>query len=684
MSLQGARLLTLAGGRKKRDVKNGFAIRERSGCIRYVLAPSDPELEIWIRELQKAIKDFSDDGMLEEDGDFVAEDLSDVPENVDISVDSTRVRARTLSSDIEGYNDDLAHEVPTPRRASHIREKFSKVSASTKSSIGTAVQAAKERRQKGRDQNDSDDDLSDGAPTSSAGLEPSDRSELQMPSMDQVSPNLSPDRNIPDNNQADHVKSPHQVASESVTADSLVDSVSQQQGADDTDDVTSPVPSGKKFSNLRSNAKSRFGSAVRGAREKALAVAEERRRQKQERESNMEGAAVGLRGRFENAATSVINRSTHGETTTPTASSHGTEQLQAEQQAKQFSDDSSPSLQDEPGAGEGVVVPETSTETEQLVDEQLEVLEVVDDGQDNRPKAGSQIRDKFSKFGAVMKNAAQAKKEARAISGEEEGTKSSRFSIRRKPSNVLPQESDLLKLKGLRIAGGFKSAAIDDEAGMNGAPPLARIKGCWIAHVQSQVEALPAKALVSERLQTADATVTEDIVAETSGRESSTIESDSQLGSTGSDEVLVASPSQDSSDQNQQQRKYVYSVRVLSQDPETQTKISVFNKNHDFQDVIGLFIDIMESVSEMPMHEPLKSPDELRDAAAGMEEGLASSLGIAPIDIVKLTGNLLGGLLSASSSFHSIAAYHKYQCKYTCVPWGGVFDITKLNFVVYR
>ena len=76
VSLQGAALLTLEGGRRKRDVRNnGFAIRVRTGCTRYMLAPSGLELELWLQELQKAVKTYSGDGL---DDDTTAE----VPEEI--------------------------------------------------------------------------------------------------------------------------------------------------------------------------------------------------------------------------------------------------------------------------------------------------------------------------------------------------------------------------------------------------------------------------------------------------------------------------------------------------------------------------------------------------------------------------------------------------------------------------
>jgi hypothetical protein len=53
VSLQGVALLTLERGRRKRDVRYRFAIRVRTRCTRYMLAPSGLELELWLQEQQK-------------------------------------------------------------------------------------------------------------------------------------------------------------------------------------------------------------------------------------------------------------------------------------------------------------------------------------------------------------------------------------------------------------------------------------------------------------------------------------------------------------------------------------------------------------------------------------------------------------------------------------------------------
>ena len=118
-------------------------------------------------------------------------------------------------------------------------------------------------------------------------------------------------------------------------------------------------------------------------------------------------------------------------------------------------------------------------------------------------------------------------------------------------------------------------------------------------------------------------------------------------------------------EQNGKLEHYRFCVQVLSRDTLSEKKIKVLTVDRGFQEVIGVFIDVLECVYALPEREPSKSVDEIRDAAADMNDDLADRLGLSPLDIVKLTGELLGGLLSGSSSFQSIAGYHEYQCKWT-------------------
>ena len=76
------------------------------------------------------------------------------------------------------------------------------------------------------------------------------------------------------------------------------------------------------FGNFRSITKSKLGSALQGAREKALAVTEEMRRRQHERDVADDGVRIGLRGRIGNAATGVNKLSVETSTMIPVNNEH--------------------------------------------------------------------------------------------------------------------------------------------------------------------------------------------------------------------------------------------------------------------------------------------------------------------------------------------------------------------------
>lgn len=658
-----------------RDIKNGFAIRERSGCVRYVLAPNGPELEVWIHELRKTIKIYSDQGDLIEDEDtFEAGDDTLID---GVTGDSMRSRARTLSSeaevtrmrtmsnDVDGvYEDFTFGSTQKTKKSSQIRKRLSKVTASTKSTIGSAVQAAKERRQRGDDMgtNDADSverDEGESLPTTcSAVVDPEAASSVP----DEYSVPL----NITTNNDV-------------TSGDSEFVGLSQQsEGNMPSSDVTSAP----KFAGLRSNAKNRFGSAMQGAKEKALAVAEERRRKKEMigvivSEGDKPGArkGFGLRSRLENVAANVKNKTDKNNVTSLSESTQEEEVAEHPSAATtQLSNLQAPTAEFSNGelAVTEVrgVVPDESQQTdvsEDVHQAEIDDFDVEGDDDDEIDRQSGSIRTKLTKLGAAVKSKRQEKQVARAASGGPgDQEKSSRFSIRRKQTNRLPEESDLLKLKAVRLAGGYQSFEDGNDLGADEAPPMARIKGSWIVHVQSRSDSSTKQEASDGALK--EPAQTGNIPANNASKPSS-----SEKGAILCEDSEMMSGSDDREVQMAKVEQLRYSVRIVSQDPEKQGKMIVTTVNRDFLDVVGLFIDVLECISSVPQNKSSKAIEENRDAAVEMSESLASSLGIAPIDIVKLTGELLGGLLSGSSYFQSIAAYHEYQCKCLCL-----FDLTVL------
>ncbi len=614
-------------------MKNGFAIRERTGCVRYILAPNGLELDRWIRELQKALKTYTGNELVEDD------DITTDMVEVVYSDSGGRGRARTLSSDPESVDDGSAHGVTAkPKRGQIIKERLSKASAMTRSSLGTAIKAAKHRGQIGssNDEDESDSILyldSIAASANAAFSQPFQNLNASVCTQDNL-PQISSTSSI--------------LVNETDVDFGDVTTLEQPEMLTSKDDAAD-----KRFGKLRSKTKSKLGSAIQGAREKALAVSEEIRRKQQERDSGEEGVRTGLRGRIGKAAASVklsIEKIEVSSTTRPATRERS---ITATEQDQFLSQTTGKYIGDEMSVAESC---DRVVLTEQLEAEEVDTFTAYE-GQTKI--ASSVLRTRISKIGAVVKNVTNGNQNAKgsvSVQGEVESEKSSRFSLRRShlQGGVLREESDLMKLKGIRIGRRLNSVEGSGEGELS---TLAKIKGCWVVLVQSRDS---TSSQVSESSAEVDRSATMMKTYASADPDSEwTTESKvtSEVPATGPETGHMEKPN----GQGEHGRFY---VRCLSQDPLTQKKIKVSTVRRRFQDVIGLFVDVLECVHEIPDKTPPKTVDDLRDAAAGMNDDLASTLGISPIDIVKLTGELLGGLLSASSSIRDVPTYHDYECKH--------------------
>jgi hypothetical protein len=649
INLQGASLLTLAGGRRRRDVKNGFAIRERSGCIRYILAPNGIELEVWVRELQIVVKAYAGNELSEEDN--IAPDM---PDFVEDAIEA-RIRARTLSSDLDSVDDSSVHGVGgKPKRSQKIKERLSKVTASTRSGLGTAMHAAKQLGQKGasKDDDDIESKMSFDVSEKYTGASSHLSTDLELT---QTSENL----NLLSNGGSatnDHLSPGNSLSFSSIDipgGDSQ--RVSFSQVAELQNELTGTTPErqiGQRFGNLTSKTKSKFGSALQGAREKALAVAEERRRKQQERDGDDGVPRRGLRGRLENAAATVKHSIEKIDVNPPRL---GNKERTA-----------TPPIQDPllyPGDGRNNEISVTEIHLGSVATDRLasDKFDVVTEPEADTPTSGSVFRTRFSKIGSAVKTATQGGNSTKGPvinQREANGGKPSRFSLRRsrQHGDILSDESDLVKLKAIRV-GGYLHA--NETSGEHVLSSLAKIKGGWMVRVQSRDLTATEVQLLNE---TRSETVIETGITENDFAASM---SESIVGT----DVSTSVPDYEHAEvQNRPMDCYRFCVQIISQDPLSEKKMKISTVDRGFQDVIGVFIDVLDCLNALPELVPSKSVDEVRDAAADMNNDLANRLGLSPLDIVKLTGELLGGLLSGSSSFQTIAAYHEYQCKWTfCV-----------------
>ncbi len=190
VSLVNARLRKLAGGNSKQDTKRGFAIVESSGMVRYFVTNNAQEYELWMNEINNAIKLFSDPTKVSDAEDFIDMDTSELSvDGMDNELGSQRTSvignrlssafqsARLKGQEISGrrqsslilersnstdsstlpndgqkkneINDALRgsqiQETPASKRA-EISKKFSEVGLMTKGRLGSAIQSARNKR----------------------------------------------------------------------------------------------------------------------------------------------------------------------------------------------------------------------------------------------------------------------------------------------------------------------------------------------------------------------------------------------------------------------------------------------------------------------------------------------------------------------------------------------------------
>jgi len=692
--LVGAHVLELAGGKRKIDIKDGFGIKERrTNCVRFFLAPNGSECEMWTNQIYSAINTFSPNELSEDSDSDMTQGIS--TGNIDEGVSTSRSNDSLAEID----EADLIDNTNALERGQKMRERLNQVTASARS-IGSAIQA---RRQRVHSQ-DSESPLEIDEIERST-IANNDEPAQNMANAESVNESLDGQTTEVECFENSTITSEHQRTTpgrfnkvkastrnlslvlqsrrqrtythDSGSSEELVEfgghttirnvnsmeSLSEKSCPetlnDDTllnnsfanDDPPNTLTKkqiesksqvqGNRFASMRSSAKNKLGTAMQGAREKALAVAEERRRRKQDREVVQEQKdadesnnrkSLRLRDRLENAANNVKNKIEQNEMS-PTSKL-------VEQGIK---------------TENAIPCQSLGSETPQTMAFERDPIEEVTDELNHAP-VKEHIRNKISQIGSAVKNVRQPNQSSRPATTaptDETAPRSSRFSIRR--GNLkFSEESDMVKLKAVRAATGYKLREPERESTANIKSPLAKIKGNWLIHVSPEITK-ESTGGTSRVLKSDVAQPSKDVL--TSIRLSESV-----------DESVASAPSEEDFDNlsfgnNPSNDKLHYAIKIISNDKEKRGKMKILAITRDFNEVIALFIDVMESVALLPHAKCSEFVQGVRDATADMEKHLASSLGLAPLDIVQLTGDLLGGLLSASSSFHSTVAYQGYLCE---------------------
>jgi len=687
--LAGARILELSGGKRKMDIKDGFGIKERrSKCTRFFLAPDSAECEIWTHQIHNAITTFSPDDLSEQS------DSDETQSSINIEKGFSTSRS----------NGSLAE---SNERGKKVRERLHQVTVSARS-IGSAIQARRQRLYSQESEspsemtefegtsitkNDGDtlrktatfesgtDSLDDdktaeieffenSTSTSDHNITAQDNFNQTKASAENVNSLLQSSRQRTDTHDSgsseeflefsDAASTRNMNNVESIDVKVRPENMTDDPPSTSTSSVTNPLTNdnppgtldedkmqsnnsmpGSRFASMRANAKNKFGSAMQGAREKALAVAEERRRRKQDREDTHLQEDVddpsyrksfSLRDRLENVANNVKNKKEQNEVV---VSSNQTEQ----------------SINNENTIAPGGL----RTETTQIATSENDSAE--DFSEDLNPSAvGQQIRNKFSQIGSAVKSARQNNqtlKPGTNLQRDETPPRNSRFRIRR--GNLkFPEESDMVKLKAVRVAAGYKVREPNINSPSGRDTLLAKIKGNWLIYVNL--------GEIDEKTCSTSGEAQYD-VARTLKETAAVSSVGASIGDSISSVQIVEDSDHWPCGTLSSNHKLCYAIKIVSYNKEKSDKMIVSEINRDFNEVVALFIDVMESIALLPHVQYSNLIQEVRDGASDMESDLASSLGLAPIDIVKVTGDLLGGLLSSSSSFHSIADYNGYICE---------------------
>ncbi len=236
--LDGAHLLPLAGGRRKRDAKWGFSIVESGGVARFFLAENGPDFELWIRSINKITKNSPDGGISVLEEEKNCNESFDGASDMNLSPQSKEISGS--SRDASDRNGDHDH---TPRRA-QIRQKLGAVTSSTKSKLGSAAVGAKTRL----------------GPAASS-------------TKSRIGSAVQAARQKSASNTEDETESISTGDSSSIVATS-------------DSGENSARPRSGRFAAVRAGTKNRLGSALQAAKEKGKAATEQRRRRLHDRDEH--------------------------------------------------------------------------------------------------------------------------------------------------------------------------------------------------------------------------------------------------------------------------------------------------------------------------------------------------------------------------------------------------------------
>ena len=691
VSLQGARLHVLTGGRKRSDVRNGFAIVENTGKARLFIALNGSEYDSWLKELHIATTTYSEqrnDGQVDAglDEDFPVSEGEEYPSSLpgqhEFKRIPTRIRVRTPSLDMEpSTHVDTEHT--TRRPAEKVRASFSNLTAAAKSKLAVA------RENRKRTKSDNESGCDDGVKSHG----------VMCPSkfgIEDIVP-LSPILHT--KSSADH-STPLEVIAAS---EELGENDGQENAAgaqlenqeppsnNDENNISTSVRGshvGKRFASLRSSAKNRVSGAVQAAMEKTKAVAEQRKNQKELQLEDVDGRQQsqagdtaeggnkrrlgGLKNRLGGVTLSMTKRLDKTDDSIPVLATDSWDTA-ASEQPKAVDDVDSPfgnaveQTRDVVTWGDAQrEIPITNlSSVVEIVNEDVGTLpavvesSVLQEKEDEESTGSGKARPRF---GARVKNLGDSIRSRRGLSPkvipqnheEERG----RFSIRGR----------FTKQNGLEDFGAdfeettIRGVNVGDSHQIFGEPclpipgiPLEKIGSAFIVQVVPYIfqpgEAVPSYNNLGPGSRKGPAEIRS---VEHSFFDKVKVP-ENQLSTDGKECTTFTLP------QNGFKIARITNNFLLNR--EMRSSRSVKTIFCTFTDILSLYTSISDSVAVIG---PMASPsglNEIRDAALEMKDDLVTALGLSTLDYVKVTGSLLGGLIGASKQFERLPAFCEYECE---------------------
>ena len=631
VSLAGATLHQLGGGRRKRDLKRAFAIVETTGMTRLLVAGNDTEYFAWVQELQKAIDshttseqavpgkdeagDIFDDKSLHDASDHSASDRSPMDQaRIDYSsvhsVDDTAKSTTSVEPSVveasaaeEAYTDESTplttetttestqgragspfstaasttisaeeanDDADTQNRRGQLRSKFAGVSSVTKRGLGSAFQAAKQKSRQ----------------VAEKSREVAERRRQRTICEEEGSFGVST------------------LATSSPTpADETLDTSERQTDDIVADDATSVVATWEcsvcTFLSLTEGAICQMCGTARDQESAAAAVTESEG-------GNSDYVA------HDDIVHKVLASDTGGSV------------------ISDFAEDAD-------------------------IDSQS-------------PRRG--MRDRL---GAAVNSVRRGKELQEGGAAKKGG----RFSLRRRgPSgrqengNVAQGAPEAIRLKNVMVTGPLASSShpFGDIAGSGYDLPLKKLKGSWFVRVSvaeqkdsntSEGIGVKKKPALSAPLDSAGSTHESEASStppqsekrdgihrapETAEVQAVSL-SDPPLVSNADSEADSVEP-----DYLEGQSREVFHIRVFKHDGETIHGLPVAESDKTLSAILALHIALSESVAQLPLSSSDTGSISGRYAGERMSESLAGILGLSTLDTVRITGRLLGGLLQNSAA----------------------------------